>query len=268
MRIRPRFQDSPPLTAIETFCGAGGMSLGLQSALIDVRLAMDLNPQAVETYNRNISNHCHVLDAAEVTGQQLLELAGLSGTGVDIISGGPPCQGFSKQRRGAHLAEDTRNFLVLEYARLIGEAQPRAFIFENVEIFGQKRGGELILEIKERLADFRIYTYFVCSSDFGLPQRRGRFLMIGIRREGSEPDLVPVLKLTTETQTIRDAIGDLPAPPDDYTEHPSIPNHVKCRITKLNEERFSHVPQGGGWQDIPHSLRLPCHQSVDTKSGG
>lgn len=256
----------PRLTAIEMFCGAGGMSLGLQRAGIDVRLAFDNNPNAVETYRRNIDEHCHQLDAREVTGRQLLEMAGLSDSGVDIVSGGPPCQGFSKQKRGAHLLSDKRNSLVLEFARLVKETHARAFIFENVEIFGQKRGGELIDEIRQMLAQYRIYTYFICSSDFGLAQKRSRFLMLGIDREASP--LIPVLELTGQVRTIRDVIGDLPSPPDDYTEHPLYPNHIKCRITKLNEERFSHVPQGGGWQDIPMELRLPCHQTADVKSGG
>lgn len=240
------------------------MSLGLRSAGIDVHLAFDLNPQAVETYNRNIANHCHVMDASKVRGADLLSLAGLSE--VDIISGGPPCQGFSKQRRGAHLVEDKRNSLVLEYARIVNETRTRAFIFENVEIFGQKRGDDLIEEIRHALANYRIYTFFVCSSEFGLAQKRGRFLMIGI--EQSEEDILPVLEITRKKATIKDAIGDLPAPPDDYTEHPNYPNHLKCKITQINEERFSHVPPGGGWQDIPQKLRLPCHQNADIKSGG
>lgn len=252
------------LSCIETFCGAGGMSLGLRCAGIDVRLAFDVNEQAVETYNRNVADHCRVLDASKITGSQLLEFAGLSG--VDVVSGGPPCQGFSKQKRGAHLLADKRNSLVLDYARIVNETKARAFVFENVEIFGQKRGDDLIEEIRYRLSNFRIFTYFVCSSDFGLPQKRGRFLMIGIHQ--SEDDILPVLEVTKKRSTIRDAIGDLPVPPDDYTEHPNYPNHIKCKITKINEERFSHVPPGGGWQDIPEFLRLPCHQNVEIKSGG
>ena len=63
-------------------------------------------------------------------------------------------------------------------------------------------------------------------------------------------------------------IGDLPPPPADYSEHPVIANHIKCRITPLNEERFRHVPPGGGWRDIPERLRLNCHNGVDISKGG
>lgn len=90
--------------------------------------------------------------------------------------------------------------------------------------------------------------------------------MIGIRRDVS--DAIPLLSMSTKAKTVRDAIGDLPPPPDDFTEHPTIANHIKCRITPLNEERFRHVPPGGGWADIPERLRLDCHNGVDATKGG
>lgn len=253
------------LTCIEGFCGAGGMSLGLMQSGFDIKLAFDINEYAVKTYNENIGNHCHKLDATEITGNQLLQLAGITSR-LDLFSGGPPCQGFSKQRKGAHLLDDKRNKLVLEYSRLINEINPRAFLFENVEIFGQKRGKEIIHELKSKLSNYNIYSFFICSSDFGVAQKRGRFIMIGVDK--NESDVSPALDKTETPLTIRDVIGSLPQPPEDYTEHKEIPNHIKSKITKLNEERFSHVKPGGGWQDIPFDLRLDCHKRVDTSSGG
>jgi DNA (cytosine-5)-methyltransferase 1 len=150
--------------------------------------------------------------------------------------------------------------------RLVREIRPKAFLFENVQIFGQKRGKEFIDQIEATLTEYRIYRFFVNSSEFGLAQRRDRFMMIGIRRDVS--DLAPVLARVKRVATVRDAIGDLPPPPEDYREHPSIANHIKCRITKLNEQRFKHVPQGGGWPDIPRHLQLDCHKDVDASKGG
>lgn len=253
------------LTCIEGFCGAGGMSLGLKQAGFDIKLAFDINEDAVKTYNNNLGEHCFQLDASAISGKFLLEKAGIKSR-LDLFSGGPPCQGFSKQKKGAHLLNDERNKLVLEYSRLVNELNPRAFLFENVEIFGQKRGRDLIDEIKEKLFKYNIFTFFICSSDFGVAQKRGRFIMIGIDK--SENSGYPKLERTDRELTIKDVIGNLPPPPEDYTEHDEIPNHIKCKITKLNEERFSHVPPGGGWKDIPHDLRLKCHQNVDTNSGG
>lgn len=251
------------LSCVESFAGAGGMSLGLIDAGFDVRLAFDVDRWAVETYRKNIGGHVRENDIREISGKKLLHEIGV--TELDLLSGGPPCQGFSKQKRGAHLGDD-RNDLVREYARLIAEVRPRAFLFENVQIFGQKRGEALIRFIEQRLHEYSVHKFFVFASDFGLAQRRSRFMMIGIRRDVSS--LIPVMSRSVETLTVREAIGDLPPPPDDYSEHPKIPNHIKCRITALNEQRFRHVPPGGGWADIPHYLRLDCHNGVDSSKGG
>lgn len=254
------------LTSIESFCGAGGMALGLRDAGFDVRLAFDLVEAHVKTLNHNLGEHGRVIDASAVTGAQLLELAGLKLGELDLFSGGPPCQGFSKQRRGASALDDPRNRLVLEFARLTKEMEPKAFLFENVAIFGQKRGLKLIEEMQEVLEEYHIHCFQLCSSDFGLAQKRSRFMMIGLRKDVTSA--VPVLEHAKTRMSVRDAIGTLPPPPEDYSAHPDFPNHEKCRITKLNEERFSHVPPGGGWQNIPWELRLPCHQVSDVSKGG
>ncbi|QIG80390.1 DNA cytosine methyltransferase [Stakelama tenebrarum] len=253
-------------SAIESFSGAGGMSLGLRDAGFDIKLAFDNVSAHVKTYNHNLGPHAKVLDARKVSGDELLSLAGLGRGQLDLFSGGPPCQGFSKQRRGAAFLQDPRNRLVLDFARLVSEMLPRAFLFENVAIFGQKRGLGFIEEIAELLSEYSITCFQVCGSDFGLAQTRSRFLMIGILADISarSPDLVT----SDEYVSVRDVIGDLPPPPNDCSEHPEYFNHQKCRITALNEERFSHVPQGGGWQDIPWDLRLPCHKVTDVRKGG
>lgn len=243
------------------------MGLGLKQAGFDVRLAFDVVEAHIETYNHNNpGDHGRVIDASEATGPSLLEAAGLSRGELDLFSGGPPCQGFSKQRRGAAALDDPRNSLVLDFARLTNEMRPRAFLFENVAIFGQKRGAKLIEEMEEMLVDYHVHCFQLCASNFGLPQTRSRFMMIGLRHDVTGAS--PVLEHAAERVTVWDTIGDMPPPPDDYGEHTEFANHQKCKITKLNEERFSHVPQGGGWQDIPWDLRLPCHRVTDVKKGG
>lgn len=255
------------LTSIESFCGAGGMTLGLQDAGFDVRLAFDIVKAHIKTLNHNLGeDHGRVIDASDITGAKLLELAGLKQGELDLFSGGPPCQGFSKQRRGAAMLDDPRNRLVLDFARLTTEMKPKAFLFENVAIFGQKRGAELIEEMEEILGDYQVHCFLVCASNFGLPQTRGRFMMIGLRRDVTSE--VPVLEHAIVRPSVKDAIGDLPPPPDDYSEHPNHLNHQKCKITKLNEERFAYVPPGGGWQNIPWELRLACHKVSDPTKGG
>jgi len=67
---------------------------------------------------------------------------------------------------------------------------------------------------------------------------------------------------------VGDILSGMPEPPDDYSVHPTYPNHQRARVTPINIKRFSYVPQGGGWIDIPEHLRLDCHKEADTSRGG
>ncbi|QCH15220.1 DNA cytosine methyltransferase [Synechococcus sp. CB0101] len=254
------------LTCIESFSGPGGMSLGLERAGFQLLYAFDNDAPSVVTHNLNLNGKCFQLDARQVDSVELLAQCGLSVGDLDLFSGGPPCQGFSKQRRGAHLGDD-RNLLVLEYLRLVQELKPKSFLFENVAIFGQKRGLAFLAAMKEALSAYRLYPNFFNSADFGLAQTRHRFMLVGIRRDIGFRFLSPP-PTVQKWATVRDVIGDMPPPPSDCSEHPDFFNHAQTKITKRNIERFSYVPQGGGWQDIPWDLRLDCHKTADIKSGG
>ncbi len=251
-------------TCIDSFSGAGGLSLGLQRAGFDMKLGFDADEAAIATYRRNLGDHGHVLDAFKVSGPQLRELAGIDEDGeIDLFAGGPPCQGFSKQKRGAHLG-DSRNALVAEYLRLVTELGPRAFLLENVPMMAQVRGKHL-LEGLSTLDHYSVTGHYYVAADYGLAQRRQRFVMVGIRDDVEASFEVPI-PTTPDHPTVRDAIGDLPEPPLDYSE--TISNHQRARVTPPNIYRFSFVPQGGGWQDIPFEHRLPCHQKADVSKGG
>src|SRR3954466_13455801 len=100
MRARP--------TCVDLFCGAGGLSLGLRRAGFAVRAAADTDAAAVATYARNLGGHAVVRDVSPLGAADVLELGRLAPGELDLLAGGPPCQGFSKQKRGAHLG-DRRN---------------------------------------------------------------------------------------------------------------------------------------------------------------
>lgn len=255
--------NRPRYTTIESFSGPGGLSLGLGAAGFASVHAFDMDEMAVSTYRRNVGKHCVVADVRDVSGAQL---RAFTNGELDLFSGGPPCQGFSKQKRGAHLG-DERNALIEEYVRLVEEIRPRVFLLENVAIFGQKRGRKYLASLAKRLGEYELYPEFYNTADYGLAQTRARFVLVGIREDLGFVFRKPAPTHTT-WRTVGDVIGHLPEPPDDYTEHPDHPNHQRARVTPINIERFSHVPQGGGWQDIPMDLRLPCHRNADTRSGG
>lgn len=265
----PWLQDTvggPRLKCIESFCGPGGMALGLHSAGFESVFAFDANKRAVETFRLNMQRPCEVLDAAKLDPRDVMDRAGVEKGELPLWSGGPPCQGFSKQKRGAHLG-DHRNDLVSVFIRFVDYIEPQFFMFENVKIFGQKRGRRYIAEMGAVLRQYRLFPHFYNCADYGLAQTRERFVVVGQHRAVAGAFRIP-RPTTTRWTTVGDVLGGVPEPPADYSEHPEYPNHQRARVTKVNIDRFSHVPQGGGWRDIPWELRLPCHQRVDTSSGG
>lgn len=251
---------------IEAFCGPGGMSLGLERAGFKPGIAFDLDEWAVKTYRHNLPGECRVADARKVDPKELLGKLSLRRGHLALVAGGPPCQGFSKQTRGAHLG-DPRNDLVTRYAELVHAILPRAFIFENVAIFGQKRGRQYLRFMQAHLGEYALYPHFYNCADYGLAQTRERFVVVGVRRD-QQVQFSPPLPSVKRWRTVGEVLSGLPEPPEDYSVHPEFPNHQRARVTAINIQRFSHVPQGGGWRDVPEELRLPCHQAVDTSSGG
>ncbi|MET3781118.1 DNA-cytosine methyltransferase [Brevundimonas sp. 1080] len=249
---------SDRLVAIDLFAGAGGLSLGLQEAGFEIVKAFDHDPDAVQTYRYNLGDHVHKLDALAVKPDQLLERLGVGPGRIDLLAGGPPCQGFSQQRRGSD--QDERNDLVLWYANAIAAIKPRAFLLENVPYIAAKRGRAILerfLRTTEE-AGYSVATAVLNAKDFGVPQHRPRFVAIGYLGSDSI-DLEAIRKVPA--RTVRDAIGGLPTPSDSDRDHPTFANHLATKISELNRQRISFVPEGGGWKDIPEHLQLDCHKN-------
>ncbi|WP_172196692.1 DNA cytosine methyltransferase [Saccharibacillus qingshengii] len=254
-------------TCIESFSGAGGLGLGLDHAGFYVGTAFDFNEWAVQSYVNNVSSRAFVADATEVTGKELLKRSGIREGDLDLFAGGPPCQGFSKQKRGAHLG-DERNKLVLEYIRLVKELNPKFFFLENVAMMGQKRGKDFVEAINLELQDYDLYPHFYNSADYGLAQVRERFIIIGKNKSINAPFSIPQPTVGNR-KTVGQVLAGLPEPPMNSKEgHPKFANHYRANISAANAHRISFVPQGGGWKDIPEEFRLDCHKNADTTKGG
>jgi DNA (cytosine-5)-methyltransferase 1 len=251
---------------VESFCGPGGMSLGLSQAGFQIAYAFDIDEKSIVTHDRNQGHPCEVRDAAQINGNEILKKTSLNVGELHLFAGGPPCQGFSKQKRGAHNG-DERNFLVSHYIRLVKEMQPKLFLFENVAIFGQKRGEKYIKEMFSVLRNYVLYPHFYNCADYGLAQTRERFIVVGRRDDVLASFHIPA-PTVKKWRSVGQVLHGLPEPPEDFTVHPQYHNHQRARVTDINIKRFSFVPQGGGWQDIPVKYRLKCHKNVNTKSGG
>lgn len=134
-------------------------------------------------------------------------------------------------------------------------------------MFGQKRGKRFVQEINELLNEYDLFPHFYNCADYGLAQTRQRFIIVGVKKYLNISFQIPT-PTVTKWKTVEDVIGNLPEPPEDFSNHPDFSNHQDARVTKKNRFRFSFVPQGGGWQDIPYKYRLKCHQNVDVSKGG
>lgn len=247
-----------PLVAIDSFAGAGGLSLGLCQAGWDVTIAFDHDPISVETHRRNLGKHARLMNAESVSGQDLMRIAKLVPGECDLLAGGPPCQGFSLQRRGAR--QDPRNRLSMLFLEWVKDIRPKAFLIENVPAITTVRGREVIQAIANTVADlgYGLNITTVNAVDYGAAQNRRRAFIVGIsdQRQFRWP---PVSQLR---RTVRDAIGDLPSPPLDGSCHPNVPNHYReARLSQTNLARIRAVPEGGNRLDLPEYLWLECHKS-------
>ena len=249
-------------TVIDLFSGAGGLALGLKRAGFDLRAAVEFNTWAAKTYRNNVGNHLLETDIHTLEVEELLQFAKLKQGECDLLAGGPPCQGFSVQRRGSD--EDPRNDLVLQYLRFVEGVKPRFFLMENVSGLMSKRGRPFLDAVISRVSELGYVTRLekLEAAGFGVPQLRKRVILIGeLSPNGRTCFQYPSPNTSpSEYQTVRQAIGDLPSPPADGSPHPGIPNHAReARLSALNIERLKHIPPGGGRQDLPEHLQLPCH---------
>lgn len=265
------------LTAIDLFCGAGGLSEGLRQAGFHVLAGNDFDEPAGATY---VSTHREARflggPIQNLSAQDFLSAARLKAGQLDVLAGGPPCQAYSvyNHQRGMH---DERSFLFREYLRLVEGLSPRWVIMENVMGIlsaGQGAAVRAITEGFKKLGyemEFRVLK----AEQYGVPQERRRVVFIGNRTGDPiafpEPTHGPDLDPFT---TVFDAISDLPRlnnggswlsdayasePQSAYQAElrrgsPGVRNHSAPKLARINEQRMRHIPRGGSWRDIPVDL--------------
>lgn len=255
-------------TAIDLFCGAGGLSLGLRAAGFQVLLAADAWEVASRVYRLNFDHPFVGIDLASASADALWGASGIKPGPVDLVVGGPPCQGFSVQRIGAD--HDQRNHLVLEFARLVSEFRPRAFLMENVLGLLGKRGKDLAAAFEQRMAEsgYSVKAFRVNAVEFGVPQVRRRVMFVGtLRKDGTSYRFPAPTHRPDRYRTVRQAIGDLPSPPIDRSPHPDDRLHRRTRLSPENQMRMEMVPPGGGMQDLAPELRVACHKAGAARIG-
>ncbi len=170
------------LNAADLFCGAGGLSLGFEQAGFDVLFANDINADYAGTYQLNRPGACFFTKSIEdLTAAEIFKTAGIGKKDVDVLIGGPPCQGFSINAPERSLHDD-RNRLFREYGRLVLEGiRPKVIVMENVPGMVSLERGRVIRAIYELFegAGYRMRHMILCAAHYGVPQERWRFFFIG-----------------------------------------------------------------------------------------
>ena len=242
-------------TYIDLFSGAGGLSLGFSKRNFRNIFSIDIDPVFCKTYKRNFPTHRLIQkDITSIRDEEITSLVG--DTKIDVIIGGPPCQGFSMAGNvGRRFIDDPRNHLFKEFARFISIIHPDVFLMENVARLYTHNNGKTREEI---LHTFRSLGYNTeCKvlnvADYGVPQIRSRIIFIGTCLRNNNI-IFPAKKYTPDRYiTIKEAINDLPTLKSG--EASLIPNHIAMKHSEQMLKKMSFVKDGGTKNDIPIDLR-------------
>lgn len=245
-------------TAIDLFCGAGGLTVGLKKAGFEVVAGVEINPAAIETYRMNHKKHrLYDMDIRALSPDKILNDLGLKKGELDLLAGCPPCQGFSTHRtRNKDVSvEDDRNDLVFEFVRFVRSLLPKTIMMENVPgLYKDNRVREVVKELKELGYIFEAHSLAVRNAaDYGVPQRRNRMIMMASRLGAVEEP-----KKEKSTRKVRDALKGLP----DVGESGDILHDWDTKRSEKVEKIISLVPKDGGSRsEIPEEYWLECHKN-------
>ena len=264
--------------AISLIAGAGGCSLGFKNAGIDIIAAFDNADAAIATYNMNFgTNICQNVDLESCDFLQLRNKLGLQHGELDLIIGGPPCQGFTTA--GNRFWDDPRNKLVQNYAQALEVFYPRWFMMENVEGILTTASGTYVVECIKKMISlgYTVSLKKIYMQEYAVPQRRKRVIIVG-NREGKKfefPDPVEQASgsiYKDSSFTLREAIGDL-----ESCDIPEI-DHVRKVESGIQLERISTLKIGQTMKDLPEHLqhdsfkrrasRRVCDGTPSEKRGG
>lgn len=274
--------------AIDLFCGAGGLSLGLVKAGFNVKVAVDIDLKALRTYANNFKK-VKLLnkDIKNVEGEELLKLAKIEKGSNFLLAGCPPCQGFSSI--GKRDVNDYKNQLVFEYVRLIHETEPTFILMENVPGMSRGIGKDIFKEVINNLSEkYYIEAETLNAADYGVPQIRKRLVVHGIRKDvynilkNTYPDSINYIlpKKTHSIQedkkeklkawiTVNETISDLPIiRAGENLEDSKIFNHICRKVSEINSKRLDYIRKNGGSRKcLQEEYVLKCHKNNKASYG-
>jgi DNA (cytosine-5-)-methyltransferase len=259
------------LNVLDLFCGCGGLSKGFEESGYNILIGVDFEQSALNTYNANHKTAKGILlDLSEPESFDIIDKE-LNGQTIDVIIGGPPCQGFSLT--GPRDFDDKRNKLYLAMIETVKRYQPRAFMIENVPGMANLYKGEVRDEIVRRFTKlgYTVTYKIVCAADYGVPQIRKRLVFIGLKNSPVSFEFPAPYLSEEDYLTCEDALSDLPSLSDclgsEISEYETEPQNEFQRLmrgnstqlhnhTAINHKQFvkdviALVPDGGNYKDLP-----------------
>lgn len=258
------------LNAIDLFCGCGGLSYGFEKAGYNILLGIDNDAKALETFELNHKGSKSICgDITKITYEKDIKPL-IGDKTIDVIIGGPPCQGMSLS--GPRKFEDPRNKLYLTYIRLVEEIKPKAFVIENVPGLVGLFGGQIKDSIIQRFNDlgYKIQYKILCAADYGVPQNRKRVVFVGMGKGNFEypetnPQTISCRMALSDLPTLENELGSENAPyltgaQNDYQKlmrknSNVVKNHVAANHSEKVKKIISLVPDGGNYKDLPDKYR-------------
>jgi DNA (cytosine-5)-methyltransferase 1 len=255
-KIRPF--SARKVYAIDLFCGAGGLTYGLQKAGVDVRVGVDIDPACEFPYKTNNSAFFLRKPIEQLHGEELQSY--YRKNSLKLLAGCAPCQTFSSYNRKANQS-DKRWWLLKQFARLVDELSPDFVTMENVPRLIDQNVFKSFVDHLEK-SGFEVTYRVINCEDFGIPQHRNRLVLLA-SKHGSIELLKP--NRFNQKKTVRDAIGALPriSAGDSYkNDH----LHQCASLSAINLRRIQSSRQGGTWRDWPTNLVADCHRKTSGKT--
>jgi DNA (cytosine-5)-methyltransferase 1 len=276
------------LTAIDLFCGCGGISVGLRTAGLRIVSGVDMESRYLDSFSHNFPSSLSInADLSALDPVVFMRKSGIEPEQLDLLAGGPPCQGFSKNvpRKYRYLS-DPNNLLIKTFLDYCESVKPNMVLMENVAEMKNGFKQSYTDEIVERLEDegYTVTYAVVNSADYGVPQRRRRAFFIanrlGIKFNIPTPTHVPAstqLNFLIPTYvTVWQAISDLPRlrhgegikqteylcePQSEYQElmrdgQTTVSNHVARPLRPLQYARLAALEPGEGNKELPDGLKV------------
>nr|WP_318742036.1 DNA cytosine methyltransferase [uncultured Treponema sp.] len=256
------------LNCIDLFCGCGGLSLGFEKAGINVLVGIDAWQDAITTFNYNHKNSKGICADLSTLEPSEIEKE-LNGKSVDLIIGGPPCQGFSVA--GKRIVDDVRNKLYKNFVRFVEYYKPKAFMMENVPNILSIGEGIVRDSIVKDFSDlgYKVVYKVLTASNYGTPQNRRRAVFVGFK-DGKE--FIFPQHTVEQLVTSYEALSDLPENSlEDGSDYPMTTNCdyqklMRCNSSKIynhqitehsdkTKEIIALVPDGGNYKNLPPELQ-------------